>query len=156
MKLSGRREDIIIKLQQGWECFYKDTPQLSSQQPCITLGHAVEVVRRPLLIDLEEKGYICHPATIRRGPDWGAYVLTEKGKEYGSVKDAYNSLLWRGSRVELMPHTDLWARGARFGTITKIDLAIADGIVLVKMDHPSVKRVKRFKGTDLQLNGGKR
>lgn len=42
-----------------------------------------------------------------------------------------------GTRVEIAPHHDLWMRGARFGTVRKIE----HGAVAVKMDHPQVKRL---------------
>ena len=37
-----------------------------------------------------------------------------------------------GDRVELHPATDLWMRGARFGTVTR---DIADGVYLVSVDR---------------------
>lgn len=43
-----------------------------------------------------------------------------------------------GKKLEIPAHFDLWMRGARFGTVTS---AARDGSqVLVKMDHPRVKR----------------
>ena len=50
-----------------------------------------------------------------------------------------------GTRVELSPACDLWARGAQFGTVTGIELdEHGREIVIVKMDHPQVKRLQRF------------
>jgi hypothetical protein len=50
-----------------------------------------------------------------------------------------------GSRVELSPGCDLWARGARFGSVKRIELdKHGREVVIVKMDHPSVKRLQRF------------
>lgn len=43
-----------------------------------------------------------------------------------------------GKKLEIPVHFDLWMQGARFGTVTS---AARDGSqVLVKMDHPQVKR----------------
>lgn len=43
-----------------------------------------------------------------------------------------------GKRIEIPVHYDLWMRGARFGTVTKIG---KDGaFVYVKMDHPQARR----------------
>jgi hypothetical protein len=50
-----------------------------------------------------------------------------------------------GVRVEIAPHHDLWMRGARFGTVSKVE----DGAVAVKMDHPQVKRLRWFPISDL-------
>lgn len=33
-----------------------------------------------------------------------------------------------GNRVELHPGTDLWMRGARFGTVTRLSLTSADRV----------------------------
>ncbi len=45
-----------------------------------------------------------------------------------------------GKRVELHPGTDLWMRGARYGTVHSVG---KDGHVRVKMDHPGVKKLVR-------------
>jgi hypothetical protein len=45
-----------------------------------------------------------------------------------------------GDRVELHPGCDLWMRGARFGTVTKVGRKF----VTVKMDHWQIKRQIRF------------
>lgn len=54
-----------------------------------------------------------------------------------------------GARVEISPHFDLWMRGARFGVVRKIE---SSGIVVVKMDHPQVRKLQRFVNVnDLRL-----
>lgn len=60
-----------------------------------------------------------------------------------------------GARIELSPHCDLWMRGAKYGTITKLGnhrKATAD-IVRVQMDHPAVKRPKWYRASDLRVIG---
>lgn len=56
-------------------------------------------------------------------------------KDYGDVK------VWQpGARVEIHPGCDLWMRGAKYGTVTDMD----GEVVLVRMDHPQVRKVQRF------------
>jgi hypothetical protein len=64
-----------------------------------------------------------------------------------------------GERVELLPHLDLWMRGARFGEVVgrhkpkytaRNGAAILTPIVSVKLDHPQVKRPVKFFVTDLK------
>ena len=43
-----------------------------------------------------------------------------------------------GKRVEIPVHYDMWMRGARCGTVTRIGKDAA--FVYVKMDHPQAKR----------------
>ena len=45
-----------------------------------------------------------------------------------------------GDRVEIHPGTDLWVRGARFGTVHSISLTPNDR-VKVRMDHPQVSNL---------------
>lgn len=47
-----------------------------------------------------------------------------------------------GQRIEIPVHYDLWARGARFGVVTgfRNGKPGQSSYVLVKMDHPQVKR----------------
>lgn len=47
-----------------------------------------------------------------------------------------------GQRVELPAHYDAWARGAKFGTVTgfKAGTGGVSDCLLVKMDHPGIKR----------------
>lgn len=55
-----------------------------------------------------------------------------------------------GTRVEIPVHYDMWMRGARFGTVTGFRYG-KDGVsdsLLVKMDHPQVKRRLRVWKTD--------
>lgn len=42
----------------------------------------------------------------------------------------------RGDRVELHPGCDLWARGARFGTVHG---SLPDGRILVRMDNSRIR-----------------
>lgn len=56
-----------------------------------------------------------------------------------------------GDRVELHPGCDLWMRGAKYGTITKVDEA--KQIAHVRMDYPQVKRVQRVPFDRLTLIG---
>ncbi len=55
-----------------------------------------------------------------------------------------------GIRVEISPSHDLWTQGARYGTILKLWVR-GDGqpIADVRMDHPAVKKIQRFKVSDL-------
>ena len=47
-----------------------------------------------------------------------------------------------GQRIEIPVHYDLWMRGARFGVVTSFRAGCAgqSDCVLVKMDHPQVKK----------------
>lgn len=45
----------------------------------------------------------------------------------------------KGSRVELHPGCDLWMRGAKYGTVVRIE----GDILIVRMDHKSVKKLQR-------------
>jgi hypothetical protein len=51
-----------------------------------------------------------------------------------------------GRRVEIPVHFDLWMRGARFGVVTSFGRDAK--YVLVKMDHPQVKRQVRVARVD--------
>ena len=48
-----------------------------------------------------------------------------------------NQTFRAGDRIELHPACDLWMRGARFGTVTRV---LTVGRLRVKMDHPDVRR----------------
>lgn len=71
--------------------------------------------------------------------------------------------LTKGDRVQVPVHSDLWMRGARFGTVTRVYRYWRDGLgapgsfdrvlVAVRMDHPSVKRLGRFLASDCQKEG---
>ena len=55
-----------------------------------------------------------------------------------------------GRRVEIPLHFDLWMRGARFGKVTGFrhgSPGVSD-CLLVKMDHPQVKRRVRIPRLD--------
>lgn len=43
-----------------------------------------------------------------------------------------------GDRIELHPSCDLWMRGARYGTVKRV---LSVGRLVVKMDHPQVRRL---------------
>ena len=52
-----------------------------------------------------------------------------------------------GVRVELAPSCDLWMRGARYGEV----MAVNDhGIVMIRMDHKSVRKLQRLHASRLQ------
>lgn len=51
-----------------------------------------------------------------------------------------------GDRVEIHPSADLWMRGARFGTVTKVG-----AVVSVRMDHPQVRNLFKAKSEDLKV-----
>jgi hypothetical protein len=65
-----------------------------------------------------------------------------------------------GKRIQIPAYSDLWMRGARFGTIERVALAKGNyvqagdvrgaDIFAVKMDHPQVKRLCRFIADDCQ------
>jgi hypothetical protein len=59
---------------------------------------------------------------------------------------SYGGNFNEGDRVEISPRFDLWMEGARFGTVTRVQ----NGIVHVRMDHPHVKGIRKFKTEDLQ------
>lgn len=44
-----------------------------------------------------------------------------------------------GDRVELSPATDLWMRGAKYGTVSEVTW---DNRVAIRMDHKSVRRLQ--------------
>lgn len=52
-----------------------------------------------------------------------------------------------GRRVELSPHFDLWMRGARYGVVRKVE----GDILVIKMDHPQVKKLVRARKEDVTL-----
>lgn len=55
-----------------------------------------------------------------------------------------------GRRVEIPVHFDLWMRGARFGVVTGFRHGKPgySDVLLVKMDHPQVKRCARIPRMD--------
>lgn len=57
-----------------------------------------------------------------------------------------------GVRVELSPSLDLWARGARFGTIRRIEKSGSAQIAIVKVDHPQIKKLQRVNVKDLSVH----
>lgn len=52
-----------------------------------------------------------------------------------------------GALVELHPGCDLWMRGARLGTVTGIE----GDLVVVRMDHPQVRKPQRFPADRLRF-----
>lgn len=54
-------------------------------------------------------------------------------------------------RVEIAPHYDLWMRGARYGEVIREYKSRKTGrnIVLVKMDHPQVRKPIRVLAEDV-------
>lgn len=63
-----------------------------------------------------------------------------------------------GKRIQVPAYSDLWMRGARFGTVERViegsgnyvqarDPRASD-IFVVRMDHPQVKRLHRFIADD--------
>jgi hypothetical protein len=66
-----------------------------------------------------------------------------------------------GKRVQIPAYTDLWMRGARYGTIKRVIpgggnyLAANDPrgatIFVVRMDHPEVKKLARFIADDCKF-----
>jgi hypothetical protein len=56
--------------------------------------------------------------------------------------------------VEIHPRFDLWMRGARFGTVIRMDkpsTVFPQGVAVVTMDHSQVKGVRRFVVADLKV-----
>lgn len=52
-----------------------------------------------------------------------------------------NGFQYVGKRVEIPVHYDLWARGARTGTVVDARWSLKNGRYLrVIMDHPSVRK----------------
>ena len=53
-------------------------------------------------------------------------------------------------RVEIAPHYDLWMRGARYGTVLREYRGKSGrNIVVVKMDHPQVRKPIRIFADDV-------
>jgi hypothetical protein len=66
---------------------------------------------------------------------------TEMTANYYSKDDKAQSLI--GKRIQIPVHYNLWMQGARYGTVTGFRHSKTPGTsdyVLVKMDHPQVKR----------------
>lgn len=62
------------------------------------------------------------------------------------MKDFEGNELQVGQWIELHPACDLWMRGAKFGTITKIANDNGTPVALVRMDHPQVRKLQRITG----------
>jgi hypothetical protein len=63
-----------------------------------------------------------------------------------AIQDANGTAIAASDRVELHPATDLWMRGARFGTVDRIE----SGKVWVQLDKVSGKRIA-FNPDDLTV-----
>jgi hypothetical protein len=59
--------------------------------------------------------------------------------------NSYNLDFRVGDRVQLRPHTDLWMRGARYGTVVRL------GRVHVHVDVDALGRVWAFDPHNLEL-----
>ena len=57
-----------------------------------------------------------------------------------------------GKRIEIPAHYDTWMRGARFGTITstKPEKSGLSSCLLVRMDHPYVRRRVKVWSHDIE------
>ena len=57
-----------------------------------------------------------------------------------------------GDRVEIHPGFDLWMRGAKYGIVRKVYDSPMEGCLCaeVRMDNTNVKRLQRFKLSDLK------
>lgn len=63
-----------------------------------------------------------------------------------------------GKRVQVPAYSDLWMRGARFGTVERVIEASGNyvdprdprgaAVFVIRMDHPQVKRLARFIADD--------
>ncbi len=63
-----------------------------------------------------------------------------------------------GKRVQIPAYTDLWMRGARFGTVERVALGSGNyldprdprgtDVFVVRLDHPQVKRLHYFTADD--------
>lgn len=63
-----------------------------------------------------------------------------------------------GKRVQIPAYTDLWMRGARFGTIERVALGSGNylaardprgaDIFVVRLDHPQISKPARFIADD--------
>lgn len=110
-----------------------------------------EWLRVPFYTEWTDRADVCSGDTRRLVHEHGMVGrVIAKGLNRVAVEIAYQgrfyygwiTLFGVGSRVELSPGCDLWMRGARFGTVDRIDEKRR--VILVKMDHPSVKRLQRF------------
>lgn len=45
------------------------------------------------------------------------------------------------TRIKIPAHFDLWMRGARYGTVIRVD---KNSVWHVKIDHPQVKRIVKI------------
>jgi hypothetical protein len=53
-----------------------------------------------------------------------------------------------GNRVELSPGYDLWARGARFGTVHSL---VTPEVAMVRMDNRRVRKLQMIPVCDLKV-----
>lgn len=72
-------------------------------------------------------------------------MATKKMKLTPPPYDRTGHQVLAGHRIEVPPGSDLWMRGARFGEVRRTEVP---GILVVKMDHSSVRKLQRFQATD--------
>lgn len=68
------------------------------------------------------------------------------------IKGAVCDYSKKGERVEISPACDLWMRGAKYGVIRNVK----QGIVTIKMDHPSVNKLVKLPLDYVQLMSSRR
>lgn len=61
-----------------------------------------------------------------------------------TITDYEGNQVGIGSRVELHPATDLWMRGARYGTIDRLKEDNGTLVAMVRMDHSGVLSLQRI------------
>ena len=79
-------------------------------------------------------------------------------KTIASALDGNGTAIRKGMRVEIAPHYDLWMRGARFGTVTRVyhvesrrldpKDSLDRDMLAIRMDHPQVKRLAHIPAYD--------
>lgn len=68
--------------------------------------------------------------------------------ENTTIDEEYGKNIVIGSRVELSPACDLWMRGAKYGTVTKV----YNGIAIVKMSDPKIKKPQKIRVNYLRID----
>lgn len=76
----------------------------------------------------------------------------EVSRSFGDEKPSLVTAT-EGTRVQISPHLDLWVRGARYGTIVRGVLDChGRQVIVVRMDHPKVRKLQRFFPLDLTVS----
>jgi hypothetical protein len=61
---------------------------------------------------------------------------------------------WSNARVEIPAWSDEWMRGARFGTVARVDVVPRDGAfytrLAVRLDHPQIRLLFRAFACDIR------